>query len=569
MTEQHDSEKSSREPVELSDVLRDELTHLGHECPKGEDVKSIYRRIGRIPLSALCLSGGGVRSATFNLGILQSLAGLRLLDRFDYLSSVSGGGFVAGWLRTWIHRESCKAVSTALSRPSKVQDFDPLHPEPEPLAHLRVFSNYLTPRVGLFSADTWAAAAMVVRNLILNWLVLVPALATLVLIPQTALVVSTIYGDCPTEPLQIARQTTWGRWALVASIVAGLISSAAIHHFRRRREPSARGSTILLWGLLPLWLAAAGLCLAVLWLCPDLYPESQVLAFCALWCIVIPLLGWLVSLWTTRGQADAPQWQADLFGLLLSGVVVSGLLFVVAYWWVPSLRANPRLFTIVGVPVLLGLYLLARSLFVVFSALGEYSGPHPGVLDRDDADREWWARLSGLILLAAVTWMVVGALVILGAELTQKIGVNFARSATFSGVLGLITSMLAASPETSGGRRAAPKPQSVVKEVLVRLLAPVTIACILLLLATLTSRIGLTWTLVSLSASWLLGWVVNVNRFSAHGLYRSRIVRAYLGASNPHRTQDNFTGFDPQDNLRLHELDDGKRPIPVLNGTLN
>jgi hypothetical protein len=43
--------------------------------------------------TALCLSGGGVRSAAFNLGILQGLARLELLDRFHYLSTVSGGGY--------------------------------------------------------------------------------------------------------------------------------------------------------------------------------------------------------------------------------------------------------------------------------------------------------------------------------------------------------------------------------------------------------------------------------------------------------------------------------------------
>ena len=41
--------------------------------------------------TALCLSGGGVRSAAFNLGVLQGLARLGLLQRFHYLSTVSGG----------------------------------------------------------------------------------------------------------------------------------------------------------------------------------------------------------------------------------------------------------------------------------------------------------------------------------------------------------------------------------------------------------------------------------------------------------------------------------------------
>src|SRR6185369_309784 len=55
--------------------------------------------------SALYLSGGGIRSATFNLGILQGLARHGILEKFDYLSTVSGGGFIGGWLSAWICRE--------------------------------------------------------------------------------------------------------------------------------------------------------------------------------------------------------------------------------------------------------------------------------------------------------------------------------------------------------------------------------------------------------------------------------------------------------------------------------
>ena len=52
--------------------------------------------------AALCLSGGGIRSATFGLGILQGLARCGLLDKFDYLSTVGGGGYIGSWLSAWI-----------------------------------------------------------------------------------------------------------------------------------------------------------------------------------------------------------------------------------------------------------------------------------------------------------------------------------------------------------------------------------------------------------------------------------------------------------------------------------
>lgn len=42
-------------------------------------------------LIGLAFSGGGIRSATFNLGVLQALARKKLLRKFDYISTVSGG----------------------------------------------------------------------------------------------------------------------------------------------------------------------------------------------------------------------------------------------------------------------------------------------------------------------------------------------------------------------------------------------------------------------------------------------------------------------------------------------
>ena len=64
--------------------------------------------------SALCLSGGGIRSASFCLGILQGLARFgfsaenerysHVLLQLDYLSTVSGGGYIGSWLMAWTKR---------------------------------------------------------------------------------------------------------------------------------------------------------------------------------------------------------------------------------------------------------------------------------------------------------------------------------------------------------------------------------------------------------------------------------------------------------------------------------
>lgn len=53
----------------------------------------------------LALSGGGIRSATLALGVLQALAGKQLLKRIDLLSTVSGGGYAGSFLGRLFTRE--------------------------------------------------------------------------------------------------------------------------------------------------------------------------------------------------------------------------------------------------------------------------------------------------------------------------------------------------------------------------------------------------------------------------------------------------------------------------------
>ena len=59
----------------------------------------------RMGTVGLAFSGGGIRSATFNLGFLQGAAALGLLKQYDYLSTVSGGGYIGAWFAAWVLRE--------------------------------------------------------------------------------------------------------------------------------------------------------------------------------------------------------------------------------------------------------------------------------------------------------------------------------------------------------------------------------------------------------------------------------------------------------------------------------
>ena len=169
--------------------------------------KTSGNEVDRKELAGIALSGGGIRSATTSLGVLQALKKLGLLNVFDYLSTVSGGGFTGSWWSAWTSRDfqdgkdpqipgdsnffpppeltqperdaAAEAITTNSSNPVNVRRklLDPVH-------HLRLFSNYLTPLKGPLSADTWRANAVISRNLVLTWLVLLPMIFAAVLVAQ-------------------------------------------------------------------------------------------------------------------------------------------------------------------------------------------------------------------------------------------------------------------------------------------------------------------------------------------------------------------------------------------------
>src|SRR6266849_773006 len=138
-------------------------------------------------LQGICFSGGGIRSATLNLGIIQGLAGLPheddepgMLSRFDYPSRVSGGRYIHEWFAAWVKRETLGEVEKKLKPlPDCGQ---PCHPEP--IRWLRKYSNYLTPQKGLLTGDTWVAVAIWFRNTFLNQLILVSILFLLLHLPN-------------------------------------------------------------------------------------------------------------------------------------------------------------------------------------------------------------------------------------------------------------------------------------------------------------------------------------------------------------------------------------------------
>jgi hypothetical protein len=56
----------------------------------------------------LSISGGGIRSATFALGVVQQLAHEGILHQVDYLSTVSGGGYLGAFITSFLNDDSSR-----------------------------------------------------------------------------------------------------------------------------------------------------------------------------------------------------------------------------------------------------------------------------------------------------------------------------------------------------------------------------------------------------------------------------------------------------------------------------
>ncbi|NOJ93799.1 hypothetical protein HMI51_12780 [Corallococcus coralloides] len=151
-------------------------------------------------LLGLALSGGGIRSATFNLGLLQTLAKLKLLGDFHYLATVSGGGYVGSFWTAWRARAGLRVDPRAEFRPRKEAPCFPDSPstlglaEPDPVHHLRLFSNFLLPRPGLLNSDSGRMVSSVL-NATIPSLLATAALLTLGVLAWEFLARGIMTGD--------------------------------------------------------------------------------------------------------------------------------------------------------------------------------------------------------------------------------------------------------------------------------------------------------------------------------------------------------------------------------------
>jgi len=542
----------------------------------------------------LAFSGGGIRSATFNLGVLQALSELRLLREFDYLSTVSGGGYIGSWLSAWIHRAGADTVQQQLS----MRD----HPEVEPkeVTFLRSYSNYLTPRTGIFSTDTLAAVATYLRNLILNLSIVLLCLTVVLLLPR---MVAWAGRALQAEPMALLAVTTLTLGVAVFIINLNLASQLPYSKSNRGKKsegaewkapPYATRTAVVAGIVLPLSLAALALSF---WLAADATPRLLKVLLTVDWPTLRRDLGvvgaitaaisicWFFALriaGVQREPGDRPTWRWRVSALVI-GVLI-GLLALVVFQEMLFALAVPesmRLWraAVTGLPGLLGVFGLA-VVFVI------------GVSGRqfEEDSREWWSRLGGVLFGVAIGWLVVAGLAIYSPPWVMRL----TRLAQGLSIAWLVTTIAGVRAAMSGG---SGKPGSVGWRDRLAMITPyVFLAGLLVALAfgihaalaawhgegTFTQTEGdyfaaiakwlspkglLAPFLFSVVLAAFFSWRIDVNVFAFHMFYRNRLVRCYLGASNPRRANHPFTGFDGDDSVAIKDL--RQRPYHLVNAALN
>ena len=625
-------------PFELSHVLAAELAALKGWQPPPDFVgpryepyerAMVYQAAHQLNLSALCLSGGGIRSAAFSLGVIQGLADARLLNKFDYLSTVSGGGYIGSWLTSWLRHSGAAEVLDAL-RSRRI------HPDREPPAiqHLRDYSSFLTPQVGLTSADTWAAVAILFRNMLLNWLLLVPAIFLPVILVKLSprrlmrrrfetfvhrqhsrgaplrgdgfyslgYKLHRLYFVRDIQPAA-REQKLFLRLSVVPAVIAGGLCGLARQCGRGRPGAGvarARPAFPTGWEWAPLAIAGA-----------------MIYAITALAIRVVAAVNPPVSQPRPQDREPIGNIVKDVLAWTVAGVVCGVLVWLGAYLyrqtgshpvlgifcaeWVEGckrLKYNYPVFlsrevflVVFGMPWLLVAMRLGQVFYIM---LRSYS-------PAGDFEREWLGRAGGWHLIAALAWIVLSSVVFLGTGLFEfwlhpnwlaLIGAGAAMAICFLG-----------KSSVTPGKRGEMDWKALASNIGLAIAGPLFAAILLIFLSMAFDKIvvgdafsksamfadadgksyGWEWAATGILIAVLTivmlvsDYFINVNRFSLHALYRNRLIRAFLGAGRGSRRRpDGFTGFDDNDNFAIGKLWPGKpncghgwHPFQIINIALN
>jgi hypothetical protein len=563
-------------------------------------------------LTGVAFSGGGIRSATFNLGVLQKLAEFGLLKKIDYLSTVSGGGYIGAWLAGWIRRAGMKRVEESLSPKATP---DPRSHLRDPIQFLREYSNYLTPTIGSFSFDTWTMFAVYTRNVLLNQATLFAWLGTLLLLPR--------FLALPMSTVQKGPADLWMMGlASISLIVAVFCMSRNMNHATASANVD-------------------GLSQAALDARPidpiDGFYGTKWVQISVVACMLVAVIFGSMWFWRNMGDNGEPsnswwRWEALSFF-----VALSALLAIFGGFWDcfgPRYKAKPRkraalkllfttFLTLLCGGASFGLLLLYLDVMKWFRDLGpegewhaEIWGPVmllsvlviPGILqiglmgvDFPDSGREWMSRFRAVCSVYTIYWVallcaaVYGPLLVFWAAPHTKTWVSAV--AAWGGTT--VASFLAGSSKKTGQDKDK-KPTISWLDVVAKVGPPVFVGGLLIVIATLEliflahmgrgyalheipglhryywqlldprplcvggSLLLIETFLTLFTAGMILAWRVDINEFSMHHFYKNRLVRCFLGATHELRNCNPFTGFDEADDLPLSRL----KAAPSRGGTV-
>ena len=497
-----------------AEVVRQEKGHDHELAPPAEDRASARDKELSAPQSpkvesegqkqfGLALSGGGIRSATFNLGVLQGLDTLDVLKQFGFLSTVSGGGYVGSFWTAWRNRND---------------EFFPRKPtsglEHPAVRHLREFSNFLSPRLGLFSFDTGRMIVAVLSGMIPS---LAAALSVIVLVLLAwAAIASLAFLPVVRGGIDPA---TYTKIISVATIVVLPALGLTAAEWNWRRHEKAPGKVGVYVGVIAVLLAAVG----VVW-----------------WTVAIPaLIGAL-------GVFDAANLTDVLRQLTREDAPIS---------------AYAR-------PSLTWRYLLAPSLIWALGAAMCFLIRF--VTARFDVNRLRGLRgaldrVAARLLFVAAAWLVISGLWMLGISLLTRAadagggtrGLLAALAAIGGGASAWLQRLLSRQPNKPAGSQLMAR----LKPALPRLLAYVAVGALVIAMAALSVSMA---SLGSRGVVWLAGVTFgitiatllffNPSEVGLHAFYRGRLARAYLGASNP--AGQGKTEEHEGDDVHLDELDE-------------
>ena len=193
---EHLGEPAPEDPfmTDLTGVLERELLYI-----RWNRHPSKTRRVVSRNLVGLALSGGGIRSATTNLGILQALSRMSILPMVDYVSTVSGGGYIGACLSSLLswNRRAAKPDADGSCSPftfepgeepryatdwasfpfrAEISSQMPTTAGAGIVAHLRTHGNFLIARWGVFRRETMRSIGTLLTGIVYHVLLFVTAL---------------------------------------------------------------------------------------------------------------------------------------------------------------------------------------------------------------------------------------------------------------------------------------------------------------------------------------------------------------------------------------------------------